>query len=542
MKPILLLACIAFVSQLVHAQQETPVSVESKIEEVTVYLDGAEIRSTQTARLNKGRTIVTIKGLSPFLEERSVQITTPNGVEMISVSTATRSIPLTQAAPQTKRWNDTLDLLRQRMDLLTNQVQAYEAEKKLLAENQNLGGRDAGVPVAEIMKAADFYRERTLKISNALTALQTQLKSLTVRLDSATARVDLIKKQANLQRKEVTLVLASATEQKVDFQLKYLVQNASWEATYDLIATDIAKPVSLKYNALVYNETAIDWKDVKLILSTGDPSVEASRPYLTTWNLNYQSNSNEGMVQNQLYQNRALDGRAGFISDTTGQNYEQVAVSELVATFKIDKAHSIAADGEPYLITVSNQSLDATYEYLTIPKVDMSAFLIAKVTGWEKLNLIDGTANVYFGNTYIGESAINTRLIGDTLDLSLGRDNQVVVKRAKVEDFSATKLIGGKKIESLVYEISVRNNKAAPVNIRIQDQVPISQESDISVEAEDISGAALDVPSGRLQWVKKIAPNETAKCRIAFSVKYPKNKSILLRKQRTVRGARFRND
>ena len=45
---------------------------------------------------------------------------------------------------------------------------------------------------------------------------------------------------------------------------------------------------------------------------------------------------------------------------------------------------------------------------------------------WEKLSLIDGMANVYFGNTYVGESKIDTRLISDTLELSLGRDNQIL--------------------------------------------------------------------------------------------------------------------
>ncbi len=542
MKKLILSLFVTFLTYLAHAQQETALSVESKIEEVTVYLDGAEVKSTQAVKLSKGRNVVTVNGLSPFLEERSIQVTTKGDVEIVSLSTTTQTIPLVAAAPSIKRWNDTLTVLKQKIDLLTNQIQAYDTEKKLLAENQNLGGRDAGVPVAEIMKAADFYYERTLKINNSLSILTNQIKNLTVRLDSATAQIEQLKGKANLQRKQITLVLASATEQKTDFQLKYVVRNASWQATYDLIATDIAQPVSLKYNALIYNNTSIDWKDARLTLSTGDPSIEASRPYLTTWNLNYQSNANEGIVQNQLYQNRAPDNRVSDKAEVSTVPYEEAVVAELAATFKIDKSHTIPADSEPYLITVSNQTLDATYEYLTIPKVDMSAFLIAKVTGWQKLNLIDGKANVYFGNTYIGESAINTRLIGDTLDLSLGRDNQVVVKRAKLEDFAATKSIGGKKVESLVYEISVKNNNAAPIHIKIQDQIPVSQESDISVETEEMSGAAFDAPSGRLQWLKKIAPAENAKCKLAFSVKYPKNKPLSLRKERTVRSARFRTN
>ncbi len=542
MKHLLLTLCLVISSEILFAQQENPVSVESKIDEVTVYLDGAQIRSVQTTRLTKGQNILTIKGLPSSLEDRSIQLTMPSGVDIVSVSTSTQTLPLQTVAPQTRRWNDTLSTLKQRLDLLTNQVHAYETEKKLLAENQNLGGRDAGVPVAEIMKAADFYRERTLKIDNALTSLQNQIRSLTVRLDSANAHVETIRKNTNLSRKEIALVVNSTSDQRVDFQLKYQVTDASWEPTYDLLAADITKPVSLRYNALIYNDTDIDWKNVKLILSTGDPTEEASRPYLTTWNLNYTSQAYEGMVQNQGFQNRVDNNIAGFVRDSVQKNTQEIAVSELATTFPINQLHSIAADSQPHQISVSTHSLEASYEYLTIPKVDMSAFLIARVTGWEKLSLIDGTANVYFGNTYIGESRINTRLIGDTLELSLGRDNQVVVKRSKVEDFSTIKSVGGKKVESLVYEISVRNNKAASIQIRIQDQLPVSQESDIVVDADDISGAALDVPSGRLQWRKQLAPGETIKHRVAFSVKYPKNKTISLRKSRVTRTPRFRND
>jgi uncharacterized protein (TIGR02231 family) len=271
-------------------------------------------------------------------------------------------------------------------------------------------------------------------------------------------------------------------------------------------------------------------------LSTSDPSLAASRPYLTAWTLNYSSNANEGLLQNrmaQVNQNQFLDPGAA--------DFEDIAAEELSTSFLIEQRQSVLANGQFHQLDLTDETLNASFEYLAIPKVDLSAFLIAKVTGWEKLNLISGIANVYFGNTYIGESQIDTRLMSDTLELSLGRDNQVLIGRAKIEDKASTKLIGSKRDESFVYEIQVKNNRKTPINIKIQDQIPVSQESDIIVETSNISGADVDKSSGRLQWIRNIQAGEMTKYIVSFSVRYPKNKTVNIRKQRVIRIPRFKH-
>ena len=192
------------------------------------------------------------------------------------------------------------------------------------------------------------------------------------------------------------------------------------------------------------------------------------------------------------------------------------------------------------MIELQSENLPAAYEYLTVPKMEMAAFLIAKVTGWQKLNLIDGTANVYYGNAYIAESAINTRVIGDTLEISLGRDNQIIVSRSKIEDKSSTQSLGSKKSESFLYEIQLRNNHKTPVLVKVQDQLPVSQEKDISVEPIELSGAMADAKSRRLQWIKTLGAGEKSAYRIAFTVHYPKNQTVNIRKNRMARTPRYR--
>jgi uncharacterized protein (TIGR02231 family) len=509
--------------------------VTPKISDVTVFLEGAEITFSESVALKKGNNTVVFKGISPSLVMNSVQVTVGNSVEVISVTTRPEYFSPVVINPKLKSLTDSIATLEEQLVLLSNQLDAYDMEKQTLIKNQNLGGTTTGVSLIELTKAADFFRERTLKINTALTSLTKQHKLLTKALADKRLLLQTEIAKLSLMRYAVVVNVNAKSEEAVVFKVRHLVLDASWEANYDIVATELNNPITLRYKALVYNATGVDWEKVNVTLSTADISMDATRPTLTTWTLNYKSDYNEGYLNN-LYNNRNFSG-----ADSVAIGNEVTSVAELNTAFKLEQTHSVPSGGEPYRIAIQSESLNATFEYLAIPKMEMSAFLLAKVTGWEKLNLIDGSANVYFGNTYIGQSAINTRLIGDTLELSFGRDNQIVVSRTKVEDKASTSAIGGKRSESFTYEIQLRNNRKVPVAIRLQDQLPVSQEKEITVDVEETSGAALDAPSGRLQWLRTLAPGESQKYRIAFVVRYPKNKTVNIRKSRSVRAPRYRH-
>jgi uncharacterized protein (TIGR02231 family) len=534
MKNILTLFFIGFMPTLVALAQQ-PIIITPAIQEITVYLSGAEIRFKEVVSLKRGNNTILFKGLSPSLISNSVQIAVGTNTNILSVSTQNEQLLPEEINSNIKTKKDSIAALEDKLVLLINQIDAYDVEKKTLLQNQHIGGGQTGVSLIELAKAADFFRERTLKINNALTLLNKNVKSLNEQLSQKKINLNREVERIDLTRYNITVIVNSKADQSVEFAVRHLVSDASWEASYDIVAAEINKPVTLKYKALVYNNTGIDWSNVKLSMSTGDISLNATRPYLTAWILNYASSANEGFL------NTTMQNSFYAQSDSTAADLEDKAVSELNTSFEVEQRHSIRADGNPYSIDLREETLQATFEYLAVPKLELSAFLLAKVTGWEKLNLIDGTANVYYGNTFVGQSNINTRLIGDTLELSLGRDNQIVVSRSKIEDKGSTASLGAKRSESFVYELQLRNNRKVPIIIKVQDQIPISQEKDIAVDVTELSGAALDVPSGRLQWIKNLAPGEASHDKIAFSVRYPKNRTVNIRKSRMVKTPRYRH-
>jgi len=168
------------------------------------------------------------------------------------------------------------------------------------------------------------------------------------------------------------------------------------------------------------------------------------------------------------------------------------------------------------------------YKYVSVPKLREEAFLTADIPDWELLNLMNGEANIYFGNTFTGTSMINTGQISDTLSISLGIDKNIIVERKVRKENTIIRTIGSKRTETRSYTISVRNNKSQDIDIVVYDQVPVSQNKDIEVEVEEISNGVLNDFSGELKWINTIPSQQTKEYVLTYTVKYPKNRKVVL--------------
>lgn len=196
--------------------------------------------------------------------------------------------------------------------------------------------------------------------------------------------------------------------------------------------------------------------------------------------------------------------------------------------FAISVPYTIPSDGQNHQVGVQEQELRSTYRYYCTPKLDPDAFLFAAVTGWEGMNLLAGPAYIYFEGTYVGESLLDLGGVGDTLDISLGRDRGVTVTRTKRKELSARQVVGSKRVESVSWEIAVRNNKAQPVDLTITDQYPLPVRSEIEVKLDESGGAQVNEEKGFLTWKVRVEPRTNQAFGFGYSVKVPKDKVVAL--------------
>jgi uncharacterized protein (TIGR02231 family) len=198
----------------------------------------------------------------------------------------------------------------------------------------------------------------------------------------------------------------------------------------------------------------------------------------------------------------------------------------MAVEYEIMAKQDIPSDGKPHSVALREIKLPASYIYHSVPKLNPAAFLLARVGDYSQYDLLPGQTNIFFEGMFVGQTYLNPGLTGDSLILSLGRDDRISVKRNQLKDFTSSRVIGPNKKVTRAYEIVLRNTKKTPVTIEVLDQLPISQNKDIVVELEEYEGADYNPDYGKILWRVGMAPDETRRLRFIYSVKYPKDKQI----------------
>jgi len=234
----------------------------------------------------------------------------------------------------------------------------------------------------------------------------------------------------------------------------------------------------------------------------------------------------KGAAATSIYGSRAANGAVIVTLKDGLEDYVSVAENELNVTFDIDIPYDVPANGKEQTATLKEYAVNTQFKYYSVPRLDKDAYLLAEVSDWEKLNLLPGEASIVFEGTYVGRSFIDPNSTFDTLNLTLGRDKRVVVKKEKLVDYSSVKFLGSNKLQRITYEITAKNNKQDTVKILLKDQYPLSTLKEIEVELTDAGGAVVNTDIGILNWILELAPGESRKIRFSYNVKYPKERQL----------------
>ena len=545
---LLLSALVALQAQAGLAQTPTPVN--SQITDATVYLSQAQVTRFAQPNLQVGENLLVLKGLGNGIDPNSIQVSAPQDVLINSVMHEVNYMNGLQQPKRISALVDSTVLVRDLMARIAADLQNLEAEKAMLNYNQKLAGEQNGVDVLELEKAANFFRIRHRDINEKILALQKKNVELANRLNKINSALAELNANLNRPSNDIVIKLSSPAAKRVDLEVRYLIYQASWTPGYDVRAKDTQSPIRIDYRADVVQLSGEDWENVRLKLSTGNPSMGGTPPVVSQWNLYAYDNrpvsypkkatattrsaaapemsggedlkSEDGYAETNSVQDEiSFDAPA-----TTLANYTEVRAGATTAEFVIQIPQTIKSGEKPQQVSVQSSELPAIYSHFAVPKLDLEAFLTARITDWEKLNLLPGVARIFFEGTYVTEAYLDPALTDDTLSLSLGRDPKVVISRELLKDFSKSRTIGLNREKTIAWEIKVKNTKSTPARITLEDQVPISMDKDIIVKVEDISGAVHNLETGKLTWDLQLAPGESKTLRLVFTVKHPKNKPV----------------
>lgn len=191
--------------------------------------------------------------------------------------------------------------------------------------------------------------------------------------------------------------------------------------------------------------------------------------------------------------------------------------------YTLKEKQNIPSDGRPYSSQIMQREVLAGYRHEALPKLSKEAYLSLFIPEWEKLNLLEGEVNLYFGNAYSGKSVISLANLSDSLVFSMGKNPNLKISRNLLSQKTTGGGILPNKESAYRWETEIRNTGSGALSITITEPFPISVEKEIKVElAKELSGAQIDKDKGLLTWEITLQPGEQRKLEFGFSVTYPK--------------------
>ena len=623
MKNLLLsiLSILVFTSS--YSQEFKSIDLSTTVKEVTVYIQGAQVTRTGKLQLSAGKHQVKLKGLSPYIDDKSIQVKGDGDYTLLSVNHSRNYLDPLENEKQVEGLVNQLEGLEKEILLKEARLDVLAEKQSILERNKKLGGEQNGVTVTQISQALTFYETQLTKIKSDEIETELKLKKLKERKQQLENEIRKTNSLRNPPTGEIIIRLETTKTITANFKVTYLVGNAGWYPKYDIRVDDVSKPLELTYKADIFQNTGTDWNKVKLKLSNGDPNQSGVAPDLNTWYLNYARNTVYGEYGIDKGHDGTISGRVtdqegeglpgvnvlvkgstiGTVTDIDGrysltlpsnaqtlvfsfigmksiersissgrmnvsmqedvQELSEVVVSGLrgkvagvkirgassfksrakpkpqintttmienqtTVEFQLDKPYTIKSNGEKLTANLVKHEINADYEYFAVPKLDKDAFLVAKIIGWDNYNLLEGEANLYFEETYVGSSILDAKTLSDTLEVSLGRDKSIVIGREKVDDFSQKKILGPNKVANREFKILVRNKKSQPIKLSLVDQIPVSAISAIEVTTTKLSKGKLDEESGEVKWLLELDGGEQKELRFGYEVKYPKHEQVYL--------------
>jgi uncharacterized protein (TIGR02231 family) len=537
------------------------ITVKPQTKEVLVYLQNAQVNASAEVNLVPGMYNIVLEDLSQYLDENSVQIKGDADFTILSVVTKKNYLGDEKKDPKLKTLEDSIEVISSKLYVVKNQIDALNEELAMIKANQSITGDNTGVNTIELEKMANFYRVRVLEIRNKLTEnekKQTKLREKNTALQNQHIQ---LKNQQTKVFSEITLAIKCNTTSKSKINLSYMVSNAGWAPFYDIKSESLTEPITILSKANVFQNTGEDWKNVKLSLSTGNPTNNNTKPVLNPYTLvlnNPDQLYKKGYSKNIELQNSNTmlitggvpasygDASSGIVNIRGGRSesnetfidgmrvvgssgasiFTSNTENQTNNIFDISIPYNIPSDGKEYVVAIQEYKAPAVYSYSAIPKLDKDAFLLANLINWDQTGLLPGEANLFNEGTFVGKSYFETRVTNDTIPVSLGREKNIILDRKKVKSFTEKNFTGGNKKTTLEFEIMVRNKKKAEVEITIEDQIPLSNTEEVTIELINSSNATYVKETGKLKWVIKLKPSESNTLKFGYIIKYPKKYNI----------------
>ena len=504
---------------------------KTEVKEVSIYRRSATVIRAGIAKLEAGRNLVYIAGLTKTADAGSFRLKFPPTVKAVNMQLVNPKETDLGEEKESER-------IREKIAELAYRINTCNYLDEMWKNNGNFTMR-SNITIDE---QENYIR----KLPEELAKNHAEVKELTKAQDMLAKELEEMEKEE--EKPLIMAELIADSTEEIPFILQYQENAASWAPKYEVRFAGTGEPLAVSMKAKINQTSKEDWKQVKVTLFTGNPVSTESIPELKSLQLSFYeppqpvaagrgATPNAFMGMGMMMQAQAMSSAAAAapmammnmdaMKQMASLQTEEAAVSEeeSMTAFELPTARDILSDTSGNLADLKNFSVEAKYHVLCIPRLSNKCFMTAEIvsTDWP---LPPAKASVYLKDTLAGEFYVDSNSETETFRLSLGNDERITVLRTELPKKTQEALIKNQKKTSYAYRINLINNSSEAVDVKILDQIPISTEKTIVVETSELSKAALNEETGELCWEMSTESKKEIVLNVAYSVAWPKDKKL----------------
>jgi uncharacterized protein (TIGR02231 family) len=532
-KTIVLSFFLLIISGKTFTQNSLRVS-NSEIQKIRIYQSGAFVSRSVKVNLNAGINEIVFDKLSPYINANSISVKGFGDASIVGVNFQQNYLKIQKTSSEITKLEGEKDSLTIKLRYIQNKIMACNEGLAVLQANRSIGGANNGIDAAKLTALVDYQIKKINSLKDEIIDLGIKDQGLQNQITKINQQLSVLNSKQNQSEGNIIVTVNSSTKSLASFEFSYLINsNVRWIPVYDIRVKNTSSPMEFILKAKVYQSTGEDWTDLKLSLNTSNPTDRVQKPNLTPWYLNFQqeadlyynmrgSRSDDESAAPMMYRLEEVKVKM----DTMRWSNAQIIENQLNNEYEIENKYTLKSGNVETQIEINRINANAYYEYASAPKLNSDAFLMGNILNWESLNLLNAEGSVYFDGAFVGTTYIQNKSSKDTMNLSLGKDERIIIKRTKLNEVNGSNLFGNVKEKKFSYDIVVKNTKKETVEITIEEQLPISQDKNITVNALELSGGKLNPTTGLVTWKISLKAGESSTKKFNFSVKFPKDTSV----------------
>lgn len=364
----------------IHLLAQEEQTVTSKLEQVTVFLQSAQLTRTAEVRLKQGETTLVFTDLSASLDPSTVQIGQKGAFILLSVNHRQNIEDSSEPSAELKDFQELSRIVQDSIVYLNVLKDVLKERESFLKQMRPTNQKVSEYTTERYENTVTYYIDELRDIRLTLLKIDRTILALNEDIRQRRKSLDQSKEQPKKRTSEFVLKVKAESSTTANFTLTYITPNASWTPSYDLKVETVEEPIQLTYKANISQRTGEDWDKVLLTFSNADPSESGIVPELTPNYLRYgrayansttirQDGNALSLNGGRILRGRVVDsyGNPLIGANITLKGTNHGTVSDINGEYKIELINDVKTLIISYTgFTTSEHTISNASTYLTV--------------------------------------------------------------------------------------------------------------------------------------------------------------------------------